>query len=116
VDLEHAVLEVGLDGVDRDALRQGDRALEGAEAALVAVKALVLDLLGALALAGPVRTPFSNSDRDPVLGMPGRSNAYASSSSVFHTSTAGTQLLAPSRRRGRRAARSSAGPSRCGAR
>src|SRR5919198_6163920 len=51
VDLEHAVLVLGLDRVLVRALRQADRAGKRAEPALEAVEALTGDLLGALALA-----------------------------------------------------------------
>src|SRR5581483_7662871 len=52
VHLEDAVLVLGRDGLLADALRQSDRAREGAEPALVPEVPAVLDLLIALALGG----------------------------------------------------------------
>src|SRR5918911_3658405 len=71
VDLEHAVLVLGLDRALVGALRQADRAGERAEPALVAVEALARDLLGALALAAHGQRVVLELDRDLVLRAAG---------------------------------------------
>jgi hypothetical protein len=94
VDLEDAVVEVGLDGVGVDTLREGQAAREAAERALDAVVALVLVRALGLALArdGERRILTSSCVR------PGRSARSTKSSAVSTRSIAGTQrrIVAPS--------------------
>src|ERR671939_176151 len=71
VDLENAVLVLGVDRALVGARRRADRAGERAEAPLVAIEALAGDLLRALALAAHGQRVVLELDRDLVLGDPG---------------------------------------------
>src|SRR3954470_23457497 len=66
-DLEHAAVEVRLDGLGVDALRQRQRAREGAEGALHAVVALLRGLVLGLALARDREHAVLDLDVDVAL-------------------------------------------------
>src|SRR3954471_22219889 len=74
-DLEHAAVELGADRLGVDALRQRQRAREGAEGALHAVEALLAVLVLGLALAGDGQRAVLELDVDVVLAHAGEIGA-----------------------------------------
>src|SRR3954447_662649 len=74
-DLEHAAVELGADRLGVDALRQRQRAREGAEGALHAVEALLAVLVLGLALAGDGERAVLELDVDVGLAHAGEIGA-----------------------------------------